>query len=263
MFYVYQLRASDEDQPFYIGKSFVGSKRLIEHLSEARNGGTTMKSCKIRSVLERGSSIVEEVLEEFTEEADAHLREIELIAEYGRRDKRTGFLTNHTDGGEGIIGRVVTEETRAKMSTAKMGNKINVGRKRRDNIDRFSKPITAFSFAGDVIGHYDSSRSASNALNVPFVNISDVLVGKKHCAMNGDGIKYQFKYGTIVDSIGEPTYNRGKGKVLQLTLEGEVVATYDNAKQASEQTGVSVSGIRYCCSGKAQTAGKFCWQLIP
>lgn len=263
MFYVYQLRADDEVAPFYIGKSFVGSKRLIEHLSECRNGGKTMKSCKIRSIQDRGACILEEVLFTFDTELEAHDKERELIAFYGRRDNRSGLLTNHTDGGEGIIGQVVSEETREKMSRAKIGNTINVGRIREDMVERFSKPITAFAFDGTVVGHYSSSKAASDDLGVSYKNISDVLVGKKFCAQTKTKIKYQFKFGTIVESIDLPTYNRGKGKVVQMTISGEIVDVYDNAKQASEATGISVAGIRSCVSGKAKTAGKFRWQSHP
>lgn len=259
-FYVYQLRASDEALPFYIGKTFEGRSRLCEHLSETKRGFTRMKNQKIKSVLDRGANILEEVLYTFESEAEAHEKECELIALYGRRDKKTGFLTNHTDGGEGAVGQIVTEETRKKMSAAKIGNKINVGRVRDDMVERFSKPVTAFTFEGQVVGHYSSSKAASDALGVPYPNISDVLVGKKHSAMDKDQIKYQFKFGTIVDPIESPVYNRGKGKVIQLTLEGVIVAVYDNAKHASEATGISVAGIRNCVSGIAKTAGKFYWQ---
>lgn len=260
MFYVYQLRANDEDEPFYIGKSFVGSQRLCEHLSETARGFKRMKHQKIKSILERGAEIREEVLHIFDVEAEAHEKERELIALYGRRDNKTGFLTNHTDGGEGTVGRVVTEETRLKMSNAKMGNKINVGRKRPDFAEKWKKSITAFNFDGTVVGHYQSSREAAETLNVPFTCISDVCNGKIQTASDSTGKRYQFKFGTIVESIGTPTYNRGKGKVIQLALDGAEVAIYDSAKQASMITGIAPQSIRACILGKAKTAGNFRWQ---
>lgn len=220
-----------------------------------------MKDRKISSILARGIEVFEEVLFEFETEQEANTKECELIALYGRRDNRTGMLTNHTDGGEGAVGYKHTEETKRIMSEKKLGHKINLGRIRDDMVVRFSKPITVFTIEGVVVGHYSSSKSASDALGVPYPNISDVLVGKKHSAMDKNRVKYQFKFGTIVDSIESPTYNRGKGKVIQLTLEGEIVAVYDNAKQASEIANVSVAGIRGCISGKAKTAGNFCWQF--
>lgn len=47
--------------------------------------------------------------------------EIELIANYGRKDLGTGILRNRTDGGDGNAGRVMNEETRAKISSANKG----------------------------------------------------------------------------------------------------------------------------------------------
>jgi len=46
--------------------------------------------------------------------------EILLIAHYGRGDLKTGTLVNLTDGGEGNIGWVASNETRTRMSKSKM-----------------------------------------------------------------------------------------------------------------------------------------------
>lgn len=69
--------------------------------------------------------------------------EILLISYYGRRDLGTGSLVNLTNGGEGSLGVIVSEETRQKLSEASKGFKhseetkeickmINLGRKRSD-----------------------------------------------------------------------------------------------------------------------------------
>lgn len=44
-----------------------------------------------------------------------------LITYYGRVDKGTGSLINMTDGGEGVVGNIVSEEGRQRMSKSKMG----------------------------------------------------------------------------------------------------------------------------------------------
>jgi group I intron endonuclease len=54
---------------------------------------------------------------------DACEIEKELIAKYGRKNLGLGNLVNRTDGGDGILGLVHSEETRKKMSEAKKGEK--------------------------------------------------------------------------------------------------------------------------------------------
>jgi hypothetical protein len=49
--------------------------------------------------------------------------EKELIALHGRIDLKTGCLFNLTDGGEGTAGRVLSMETKAKMSASRKGYK--------------------------------------------------------------------------------------------------------------------------------------------
>lgn len=52
---------------------------------------------------------------------EAVLWEKFFIAMFGRRKNGTGILVNLTDGGEGSLGRVHTEEARRKISSARKG----------------------------------------------------------------------------------------------------------------------------------------------
>jgi len=54
-------------------------------------------------------------------EEDAFKKEIELIAQYGRKDNNTGILRNLTNGGEGLSGVLVSEETKKKIALANKG----------------------------------------------------------------------------------------------------------------------------------------------
>lgn len=221
-----------------------------------------MTYTKIRSILSRGSTILEEQLNQFDSEEAAFTREIELIAYYGRRFNNTGILTNHTTGAGGSLSaNVINEETHAKMSAAKAGNKSSVGRKRPDITKKFSKPITAFTMDGEVASHYASSRDAAAALGMSYKTISNILVKEKGYATGTNNVKYHFRYGTIVDPINSLKYDYGNGKVIQLTISGVFVAEHTNANQASIATGIAPQSIRYCMSGKTKTAGNFCWQL--
>lgn len=50
--------------------------------------------------------------------------------------------------------------------------------------------------------------------------------------------------------------------VIQLSCNGTVIAHWKSMSQASKDTGVLVSSISQCVSGKIKTAGGFKWKLI-
>jgi hypothetical protein len=63
-------------------------------------------------------------------ESEAFTHEIYMIAVFGRKDLGTGMLRNRTDGGDGVSGLVVGEETRKKLSELRVGEKNpNYGKK--------------------------------------------------------------------------------------------------------------------------------------
>lgn len=115
MFYVYQLRISTDELPFYIGKG--KETRHLEHFKDNMLvKGNKHKINKIKKAMTDGIEVVSEILYDELTEEDAHALEVELIALYGRRDIGTGCLTNMTDGGEGMSGFVPSEEQRQKQS---------------------------------------------------------------------------------------------------------------------------------------------------
>jgi len=57
--------------------------------------------------------------------------------------------------------------------------------------------------------------------------------------------------------------NRKKTRVVyQFNLDGSFVCEHYSFKEASRQTGAGVGAISNCCSGRAKTAGGFCWSYI-
>jgi hypothetical protein len=64
-------------------------------------------------------------------EEEAFRHEIYMIAVLGRIDLGTGILHNRTDGGEGVSGAVISEETRRKLSEVHKGKTFSEEHKRK------------------------------------------------------------------------------------------------------------------------------------
>jgi hypothetical protein len=121
MFYVYQYLRED-GSPYYIGKG--------------KNNRAWLRNKKERIRKPPNNDRIIIVKDNLTEH-EAHILEIELIAQYGRKDLGTGILHNLTDGGEGGSGRKNSQEHVRAMAEANKGNKYNLGRKHsKDAIDK-------------------------------------------------------------------------------------------------------------------------------
>lgn len=98
----------------YIGKTHQGlERRCRQHIADAKRGQKTHKGAGIRSLLRDGIDPEWVVLEQGVGNGweDAERKWIAVYA-------WTGDLWNETDGGEGQPGRVVSLETRMKMSAS-------------------------------------------------------------------------------------------------------------------------------------------------
>ena len=126
--YVYIFIDHNSGNPVYVGK---GTRdRDSQHVRNARNGVNShfynwMRKYKERNNVWPKPFRIKEGLS--AEEAFEH--EKELISQYGRRDISTGCLLNHTDGGEGLSGRIpwnkgipCSQATKEKISRVLKGN---------------------------------------------------------------------------------------------------------------------------------------------
>ena len=77
-------------------------------------------------------------LAENMNEADSLQLEMLLIYFYGRIDRGNGCLRNRTDGGQGVSGRILSEETKQKISRSN-SNPSDETRKRMSNINKGRK----------------------------------------------------------------------------------------------------------------------------
>ncbi len=112
---------SFEYEPFYVGKG--SGNRMYKHLYETlANTENTHKFYTIQKIKQNGFEPIIVKLNFNLKECKAHTFEKFYIKLIGRRDKGLGPLSNHTDGGEGSSGHIVTKEERKARSERMTGN---------------------------------------------------------------------------------------------------------------------------------------------
>jgi hypothetical protein len=115
---VYEIWDLEKIEPFYVGKTFVGSLREQGHLREAKNPFYPVHY-KLAKMIANETSFEFRIVFESLIEDEAFLEEIRLIKFYGRRDKGLGPLLNISDGGDGPRG--FSEEQRRRWSEIRKG----------------------------------------------------------------------------------------------------------------------------------------------
>ena len=122
---IYALRDPISNDVRYIGKTaYLPSRRLNIHLSDSREKTSHLPSAKwMRKLRRSGLKPTVETLEVVNHDGDWEERERYWITFFRESGSR---LLNLTDGGEGILGRVVPAEVRRRISIAnKRGSHFN------------------------------------------------------------------------------------------------------------------------------------------
>lgn len=212
MAYLYRHIRLDINQPFYIG---IGSDENFNRAQE------TKKRNKYWNSIVNVTPYEIEILLDGLSWEDACKKEIEFISIYGRKNNNTGILSNMTDGGEGTLGKQITEEFKNKLKERNKGNqywkyktnfKLSAEAKEKiskrfkgENHPRFglkkskeeinkmiaSKGANSFYafLNGKLIKEYTSQADCARELNINRSAINMCLKGKRQSTEN-----YTFTY---------------------------------------------------------------------
>ena len=111
---VYLHRRMDTNEVFYVG---IG-------VDKKRSNNKTRRNKYWKNIVNKHGYTVE-ILHENISHDECREIEIDLIRKYGRKDLGTGSLCNLTDGGEGVLGLIVSDETKRKLSEINKGKKVS------------------------------------------------------------------------------------------------------------------------------------------
>jgi len=176
-------------EPFYVGK---GSGKRYLFSTHKYNTYLMNKINKIN--IESTGTVIHFVSKSLSEQ-DAFDLEIKLISLIGRKDKKSGPLLNHTDGGDGMSGYKISQETQKKKEAS------------------FKKTINAEGYIDPRIGRKFSKEHiakviASNLKTKSGIGYINPSLGRKHSKEHI--VKYTSSRAKTVGAIGYVNPNTGK-----------------------------------------------------
>jgi hypothetical protein len=233
-------------QPFYIGKGKYF--RINHHLQPKSRSNNSIKSNIINSIEKDLDElpIHYKIYESLSFEQASEI-ESKMIKHFGRIDKKTGILSNMTDGGEGFKNVIFTENTRKKMSEAKIGKLVG---KRNGK----SKIVEQYDLSGNFIKKYDSLTEAANENGLNLKNISSCCRNKSKSAYG-----YIWKYnGTAYNPIIKAERPDKRKEVYQYDLDGNFIKKWTSMSESEKVT--KIRHIGCVCLGKLKQSGGYMWK---
>lgn len=221
---IYELVDSEDlSTPRYVGITVKSLKdRLNIHLSKSALKYNNHRINWIKSVINKSGKIVINLIEEVEGWGNACQREIYWIKKY----REIGYnLTNSVDGGQGLYGRIISEESRKKMSDARKG---------------FTPTTETRLKQSKARKNYVKNNPISNETKL---KLSKLAKNRKHTL---EAKKKMSKSRT--------------NKILQYTIEGAFLKEWNSIKEIAAYFNCSTSNITRACNGRNKTAKGFVWK---
>jgi hypothetical protein len=210
---VYRHRRLDDNSVFYVG---IGNKRR-PFIKIGRNSYW-------KNIVNKCGYYVEIIQENLSLE-DAKELEVFLISLYGRKDIKTGILSNMSDGGDGGN---LSEDFRIKISERRKGIR--------------TLPL-------DYVRTKEHCEKISNAKK----GMVSYFKGKKHTEKAKEIIKQKrafqiFTKETLIKK--SEAVKGGKNPASKKVINTETKQIFDTMKEAAESVNISVSYLSMFLSGK-------------
>lgn len=172
-FCVYIWHDPKDNIPRYVGKGL--PERPYVHLQPS---GDMQIGRMLKKRIREGFNPTPTIIPNLGEE-EALALEVSLIAEIGRLDKQRGPLFNKTDGGDGVTGRVVTDQARRNMST---------GIKRAMNTPEYRQSQSARRkdyYQREPEARLKTGRASSSRWQDPVFAERHLMMVRKPCTVDG------------------------------------------------------------------------------
>ena len=218
--YLYRHIRLDKNEPFYIG---IGTKTNCNHRSyegEYRRAFSKSRlDSKIWKIIVKKTEYKVEILFESNNYQEIKNKEIEFIKLYGRIDKKTGTLANMTDGGDGTIGWVPSEE-----------NIQNMRNSNKNRVYTHGNIIYQYDLEGNFIKEWVTIQEASTFIKVCKSNLSKIIKYNK----NGNFCKGFYWTNFLSDKIEPKKYRDDfTGKIVMIdSIDNSIIKEFKTKRSA-------------------------------
>jgi len=121
------------------------------------------------------------------------------------------------------------------------------------------KPITQYDLKGVKIKDWGSAAQVERISGFHAENISACCLKKQN---SSNGFIWRFRDDPITNSdITKANNSKRLSEVRQYDLNGKLIATFKNTKDAHNKTGLSWGAIRQACSGHRKTGCGYIWKF--
>lgn len=238
---------------FYVGQSVDIYRRWNKHRWDLKNDKHKNKIMQNVYNLHKEDDPFEYTIIRESETEELNKLEKEFMIEYYYKfpDKRCMNIADpekcYTSNPEtrqkisiAMTGKSLSEETKAKMSKSRKGQKHNWSRKKMVQMD----------VEGNVIKIWDSVKEAESELGIRY-HKKNKLCG---------GFQWQSYEEWLEKPKGKVQHKHNiTSTVKQYDLQGNLLNEWASPKAASEGTNTSSSALSACLNGKGKTAGGFLW----
>lgn len=263
MAYVYRHIRLDKNEPFYIG---IGSddngKFNRANYKYGRNELWTRVS-------EKYGYKVDIIMDDISWE-DACKKEKELISLYGRINLNNGILCNFTDGGEGVLGVVFSQERLNKMSASMKGklakerhplfgktrtaeSKAKISEKllgKKMSPERLAKHSITFRGENNPMFGKNHSEESKEKMRQSVIGKTYTIEARAKMSENRTGTKNSNYGNRNSEAVKLKMSQNRKNKIYIYNTENGVI--YDSIKQASESYNISYDMLKLKLYGKCK-----------
>ena len=151
--YVYMHKRPDKNQVFYIGiGTSANFKRAYQRIK---------RNSRWKNIVKKVGLEVNVIFENITLK-EAISWEIYLISLYGREQLNKGTLCNMTDGGDGTVGRIMSEEEKNNVRKRITKEFYEAGVKFAAQVNKI--PVVQLTKTGEFIKTWNSASDAAKTL---------------------------------------------------------------------------------------------------